>query len=151
MALPPKIRIPGKSRDPFFNGLRRGISGSRLSPGMRIFLEIMFRWNTTRAPTTDVAKFALPRDGELLAQLRDQGLDAAAVALDHRGELVALRHLHADAADIDIGDLVGTAADQVPVDRDAAATGANDLADDDRLLPVRAHAGDAERLAAVLP
>src|SRR5713101_3951991 len=84
---------------------------------------------------------ALPRDVEFLAQLRDQGLDAAAVALDHRGELVALRHLHADAADIDIGDLVGTAADQIPVDCDATAALANDLAGDDRLAAVCAEPG----------
>src|SRR5216684_4439752 len=100
-------------------------------------------------PETETPRRDLSRDLELLAQLRDQRLDAAAVALDHRGELVALRHLHADAADIDIGDLVGTAADQIPVDCDAAAAGANDLAGDDRLVAVRAHAGDAERLAAV--
>src|SRR5712691_2370388 len=100
-------------------------------------------------PETETPRRELSRDLELLAQLRDQGLDASAVALDHRGEFVALRHLHADAADIDIGNLEGAAADQIPVDRDPVAVGANDLAGDDRLLAVWAHAGDPERLAAI--
>src|SRR5829696_6508715 len=89
---------------------------------------------------------------QLLAQLREQALDAAAGALDHRGELVALRHLHADAGDIDVGNLVPPALmNEVPVDLDAAAVGAHDLAADDGLLAAApAGAGDAERLAAVL-
>src|SRR6266851_8768018 len=85
-------------------------------------------------PETETPRRDLSRDLEFLAQLRDQRLDASAVALDHRGELVALRNLHADAADIDIGDLISpVGADQMPVERDPAAVGANDLAGDDGL------------------
>ena len=59
---------------------------------------------------------ALTRRCESLPQLRQQRLDAAAIALDHRGEFVALRHLHAHSGDIDVGDLItAILLDNVPV------------------------------------
>src|SRR5260221_14522355 len=53
---------------------------------------------------------SVPRGGaarplsQLLPQRRQQRLGAAAIALDDRRELAALRGLHADAVDDDVGD-----------------------------------------------
>src|ERR1051325_12227628 len=103
----------------------------------------------SRAQISALGRIDLP-GADFLAQQRDQRADATAVALNYRGEFIALRHFHADAADIDVGDLVSQALlDQVPVDRDPAAIGANDLAADDGLGAVRPRAGDPERLSAV--
>ena len=67
------------------------------------------------------------------------------------GEFVALCDLHADATDAQIGDFVIPAAtDEVPIDLDAAAAGANDLASDDGLLAIGPAAGDAKRRRAIL-
>src|SRR5947208_16887471 len=101
-------------------------------------------------PDSAQHKSALARGGDPLSELRQQRVDTAAIALDHRGELVALRHLHTDAADIDIGDL-GCAAsfDDIPVDKNPAAVRASDLAGHDRFTAARAAADDAERLAAI--
>ncbi len=86
--------------------------------------------------------------GDLLPQLRQQPLDPPAAALDHRGELVALRHLHADAGDIDIGDLVPPAViGEIPIDADRTA-GEHDFAADHGLSTARVGAGYPERLAA---
>src|SRR5260370_11536814 len=88
--------------------------------------------------------------GELLLQLRDQRADMAAIALDDRAELVALRHLHADAADINVGDPISPgAADQIPIDPDRGAVAADDLAVDDGLVAAPARTGNPERLAGI--
>src|SRR6516165_5172892 len=71
--------------------------------------------------------------------------------LDYGRKLVALRDLHADAADIDIADSeLAAAIDQIPVDLDRAAARPDDLAADHCLLAARAGSGHLERLAAVL-
>src|SRR3954462_10480228 len=85
---------------------------------------------------------------ELLPQLREEPLDEPTAALDDCGELVALCHLHADAGDIDVGNLVLPAViDEIPIEADRTA-GQNDFAADDGLRAVRVDAGDPERLAA---
>src|SRR6266480_2778545 len=92
----------------------------------------------------------LTRGGESLPELGQQRIDAAAIALDYRGEFVALGHLHADAADIDVGNLGRAAAvDQIPVDHDPAAVRTVDLAGDDSFVAGRPAADDPERLAAI--
>src|SRR5204863_2342001 len=92
----------------------------------------------------------LTRGGETLPELRQQRIDAPAIALDHRGEFVALSHLHADAADIDVGDLGRAAAvGQIPVDHDPAAIRAVDLARDDGFVAGRPAAENPERLPAI--
>src|SRR5205085_3597296 len=59
-----------------------------------------------------------PRSLHLLAQRGKQRLRAAAIALDDRGEFLAVRDPHADAVDIDVSDQEMPAAiDHMPVDR----------------------------------
>ena len=71
-----------------------------------------------------------------------------AAALDYRGEFVALRHLHADAGDIDVGDLVSPALiDEVPIEADRTAR-QHDFAVDNGFVAARASADDPEQLAA---
>src|SRR5689334_11568953 len=92
----------------------------------------------------------LTRGGEPLPELRQQRIDAAAIALDHRGEFVALGHLHADPADIDVGDLECPAAiGEIPVDQNPSGIGAVDLAGDDDLIAGRSATENPERLAAI--
>src|SRR5205823_5432644 len=101
-------------------------------------------WRTHR----EGVRLRAPR--ETLPQLRADHSDAAADRLEDRGEFVALRHLHADAADIDIGDFGRAASlDDIPVDENPAAVRAIDLARDNRLAAARPSAEDAERLAPV--
>src|SRR5262249_56094833 len=58
----------------------------------------------------------------LLAQQLQQRLDLAVVALDDRGEFLALGHRHRDALDDDVDDLVALAAlADAPVDLDRRA------------------------------
>ena len=88
--------------------------------------------------------------GDLLPELYQQRPDLPAVALDHRGEFIALRHLHADPADIHIGDLQSAAAvDQKPIDLDRLAAGARDLAGNRDLVAGRPAADDPERRTAI--
>src|SRR5918912_3209513 len=104
-------------------------------PGAGLGAEIMVRAGAEAArpslgfPTCGLA------DGDALAEHCQERIDAAAVALDDRGELVPLRHFHADAGDIDVTDLEGAAAlDNIPVDENAAAARPVDLARDHRLV-----------------
>src|SRR4051794_11531641 len=85
---------------------------------------------------------------ELLPQLRQKPLDMPSAALDYRGEFVALRHLHADAGDINVGDLVSPALiDEVPIEADRTAR-QHDFAVDDGFVAARASAVDPEQLTA---
>src|SRR5215470_12987820 len=87
---------------------------------------------------------------DALAQHRQKRLDPAAVALDNRGELIPLRHFHADTRDIDVADLGGSAAlDDIPVDQNSAAARAVDHARHDRLVAARPAAEHAKRFAAI--
>src|SRR5437879_2494181 len=73
------------------------------------------------------------------------------MALDKGDKIVALGRAHADAADMDIGDLWrAVAVDEIPIDLDAAGVLPDDPAVDTSLLAKQGGAGDVERLAAVL-
>src|SRR5579872_7415105 len=88
---------------------------------------------------------------DLLPQCGEQRVRAAAVALDDRGKLLTVGHLHADAIDIDVGNQPAAAAvNHMPIHFDRAAAAPLHLARHDRLLTVRPAAGHAERFAAVL-
>ena len=85
---------------------------------------------------TSGATVNLPRYPQLLAQYREGGVEMPAIVLDNCGELVAVRHLHADAVDIDVLDLVIAAVvAEVLVDPDRLPGLTHDLAAHDDSAP----------------
>src|SRR5260370_252950 len=78
---------------------------------------------------------------QLLSHHRQQRVGAPAVALDDRGDLVALADLHAGAIDLDVGHQeLPAAVGDMPGQLDRVAVLALDLAGDDRLLAILAAA-----------
>src|SRR5215468_3982479 len=85
----------------------------------------------------------------LLSHHRQKPAHLTSVALDHRGELGALRHHHADALDHDIIDLEDAAVgDEAPVDLDRrVAAWADHIGRDDDPAHLGSTATDLEPLA----
>src|SRR6185437_127688 len=89
----------------------------------------------------------------LLAQELEESVDLAAVALDHRGEFLALGHRHADALDDDVGDLeaLGGLVDApIDLDRRSAARPRDDALHHRALAVLGARRRHLELLAAVI-
>src|SRR5579862_7161128 len=90
---------------------------------------------------------------DALAHAGEQAVDLAAVALDHRAELLLLRHAHADALDDHVDDLQPVRLlEHAPVDLDGLRAGLRlgHVGGDERAVAVGARARDLELLAFVL-